>query len=397
MTALSGVTVLELAEDVAGEYCGKLLAGFGATVIKLERPGSGSPTRRMGPFSATADSPEASGLFAFLNMGKHSVEYDLDPGSASANFRQLLDKVDVVIDDHGAHWLSARGLDAESISASHPALVVCSITPFGLNPPEDRAHAHDLHVFHASGFGYHTPSGADDSRPPLKGAGRFLPSYEAGMDAALCIVASLCDDAAPFQGRFIDVSKQRVMASRGDYVLAQMIAGDMDVGPSRQQFDLAGPAGIYPCADGFVYLWMSAPAHWDALHQLIDDNSWMAAFPEHWMERECTPERVAECRKHVGAWLKNQHKQAVEEAAQKLGLILVAVNNVGDLLDSPQYQFRHYFAHLEHPTLGAAHYPTAPYRLSKTPTQAAVSPLLGQHGRAGDAEAVAALVGGEPQ
>lgn len=379
MSALSGVTVLELAEGVAGEYCGKLLAELGARVIKLERPGCGSPTRRMGPFVDSVDAPEASGLFAFLNMGKHSAEYDLGATSSPASFNRLLEKADVVIDDHSADWLAAWGLDEDNIAQSQPELVVCSITPFGLNPPEDRQVAEDLQVFHTSGLGYHTPSGAADDRPPLKGAGRFLPSYEAGMEATLCIIACLSDSSEPFQGRFIEVSKQSVMASRSDYVLAQMIAGDMDVSPSRHQFDLGGPAGIFPCQNGFVYLWMSAPAHWDALHQLIDDNSWMADFPDRWMELECTPERVAICRHHIGAWLKNQHKQDIEEAAQKLGLILVAVNNAGDLLASPQYQYRHYFAELDHAKLGTAHYPTAPYTLSKTPIQAAVSPLLGQH------------------
>ncbi|QQD19489.1 CoA transferase [Spongiibacter nanhainus] len=379
MSALSGITVLELAEGVAGEYCGKLLAELGAQVIKLERPGCGSPTRRMGPFVDSVDAPESSGLFAFLNMGKHSVEYDLGAASPPASFSRLLEKADVVIDDHSAQWLTDWGLDEDAAAQSHPELVLCSITPFGLNPPEDRQFAEDLQVFHTSGLGYHTPSGADEGRPPLKGAGRFLPSYEAGMEAALCIIACLSDGSEPFQGRFIEVSKQSVMASRSDYVLAQMIAGDMDVSPSRHQFDLGGPAGIFPCQDGFVYLWMSAPAHWEALHQLIDDNSWMADFPDRWMELECTPERVATCRQHIGAWLKNQHKQEIEEAAQKLGLILVAVNNVGDLLASPQYQYRHYFAEMAHSKLGTTHYPTAPYTLSKTPTQAAVSPLLGQH------------------
>ncbi len=133
-------------------------------------------------------------------------------------------------------WLAAWGLNEDNIAQSQPELVVCSITPFGLNPPEDRVFAEDLQVFHTSGLGYHTPSGADEGRPPLKGAGRFLPSYEAGMEAALCIIACLSDSSEPFQGRFIEVSKQSVMASRSDYVLAQMIAGAMDVSPSRPQF-----------------------------------------------------------------------------------------------------------------------------------------------------------------
>jgi crotonobetainyl-CoA:carnitine CoA-transferase CaiB-like acyl-CoA transferase len=64
MSALGGIKVLELAQSVSGEYCGKLLSDFGAEIIKLESPGSGSPTRRFGPFAPGAADPERSGLFA---------------------------------------------------------------------------------------------------------------------------------------------------------------------------------------------------------------------------------------------------------------------------------------------------------------------------------------------
>jgi crotonobetainyl-CoA:carnitine CoA-transferase CaiB-like acyl-CoA transferase len=49
MSALQGIQVIELAEGVAGEYCGKLLSDFGAEIIKVERPDTGSPTRTMAP------------------------------------------------------------------------------------------------------------------------------------------------------------------------------------------------------------------------------------------------------------------------------------------------------------------------------------------------------------
>ena len=85
MSALDGVRILELAESVAGEYCGKLLGDFGAELIKIEAPGIGSPTRRLGPFAPQGDDPERSGLFAYLNTNKQSVEVDLAsvaPGNA---------------------------------------------------------------------------------------------------------------------------------------------------------------------------------------------------------------------------------------------------------------------------------------------------------------------------
>jgi crotonobetainyl-CoA:carnitine CoA-transferase CaiB-like acyl-CoA transferase len=388
MTALAGIKVLELAQSVCGEYCGKLLSDFGAEVIKLEQPVSGSPTRRLGPFARTGVDPERSGLFAYLNTNKRSIALDAVTAAGSDTLEQLLSRVDVVIDDHPAGWLATVGLDPASTPERHPGLVLCSITSFGQSPPQDRLHAQDLTVFHSSGWAYHTPSGAAADRPPLKGAGRFLPSYEAGLEAAMCIVAALYERADSGVGRFIDISKLEVLASRADYVLGQMAAGDMQVSAERTAYDLHGPAGIFPCRSGYAYIWMSAPAHWEALRKLLANPAWMDTFPANWLERECTPERVALCRGYVADWLKTEDKHRVAAAAQKLGLTVVPVNNAGDLMDSPQYIFREYFAEVHHPVQGKARYPTVPYKLSATPAViASPAPLLGQHSR----EVLAAL------
>ncbi len=379
MSALRSIRVLELAESVAGEFCGKLLADFGAEVIKLERPGQGSPTRHVGPFAPRGADPERSGLFAWLNTNKSSVELALEEGGSEA-LAGLLGSVDVVIDDHEDGWLRARGLGAAACEEYYPHLVVCAISPFGAEAPEERRHAEEITVFHASGWGYHTPSGATGEQPPLNGAGRFLPGYEAGLDGAVCVAAALFERAASGLGRFIDVSAQAVLASRVDYVLAQMAAGDMPVSADRGAFDLAGPAGIFPCREGFAYIWMSAPAHWDALRQILGDPEWMHSFPDNWLERECTPERVEQCRQGIAGWLATQDKHEAAAAAQELGLTLVPVNDASDLQASPQYRHRGFFTEVVHPEQGAAFYPTVPYRLGETPARIErPAPLLGQH------------------
>lgn len=384
MTALRGFKILELAEGVAGEYCGKLLADFGAELIKIERPG-GSPTRRLGPFAQPVDdddrdSGERSGLFAYLNTGKQSVTLDLDSEQGRQTLQLLLGRVDALIDDHASGWLAQLGLDAATLEQRHPRLVACTITPFGLDPLDERRHAEDLTVLHASGWAYHTPTGADPAKPPLKGPGRFLPSYESALDAALCVLASLYEREDSALGRFIDISKQQVMASRVDYVLGQMVAGDMDPSTERSAFDLFGPAGIFECRDGYAYIWMSAPAHWEAVRQLLGDPAWMREFPERWLELACTPERVAECRKHIGAWLRTQPKSEAVAKAQKLGLTMAEVNAPADLLESAQFRHRGFFSIVEHPRLGRLVHPGVPYKLSATPVAiGSPAPLLGQH------------------
>lgn len=387
--ALAGLRILELAEGVAGEFCGKLLADLGAEVIKLERP-EGSPVRRVSPFGP-GKAPENSALFAYANTNKRSVVLDLEADAGRSLLARLVGRVDAVIDDHEPGWLADHGIDPSTLSDSHPSLVVCSITPYGQDPGETRRYAEDLNVFHASGWGYHTPSGNSEGRMPLKGAGRFVPSYEAAHDAALCIIAALVAGEAGAPGRFIDVSAHRVMYSRLDYVLAQMVIGDMDVTEAHTAFDLGGPAAILPCQDGFVYVWLSDEVMWRELQAMIGGAPWMDEdFPENWLQLACTPERVARTRLHLTEWLATQSKHVVAAEAQRRGVMIVPINDPDDLMASPQYQFREYFRRLDHPALGETWYPTVPYRMSATPAMlSAPAPSLG-----GDTQAVMIELGG---
>jgi len=380
VSALTGIKTLEICHSVSGEYCAKLLADFGTEVTKLEPPVHGSPTRQMAPIKSTlkdSDSVETSGLFAYLNSNKQSLALDVKDSRNQAVMKKLLAAVDILITDCQDAWLPGVADDVHQLSTEFPRLIICTITDFGVDFIGQEV-ATDLTLLHSSGWGYHTPSAADNSRPPLKGPGRFLVSYEAALDAAMCISAALCDRENSGLGQVIDISKQAVMASRTDYVLGQMIAGDMNVSNDRRAYDLAGPADIYPCRDGFIYIWMSAPSHWQALGELMGQPAWMNDFAEDWLEKQCTPENVAVCREHLGAWLLTQNKTEFADLAQRKGLTVVPVNNTGDLLSCEQYQFREFFQTLNHPVLGQVHYPTAPYRMSKTPVQLrTAAPLLG--------------------
>ena len=180
VSALSGIRVVELAESVAGEYCGKLLADLGADVVKIERPGRGSPTRAVTPGS----------VFAYLNTNKRSVELD------ERILHDVLASAHAVIDD-GVTDLASR----------HPDVVFCSITPFGRSAPAELQNAKSINVFHASGWGYHTPSHPDPALAPLKGPGRFLADYEAGLDAALCVASALFAQLHHGHGECIDISE----------------------------------------------------------------------------------------------------------------------------------------------------------------------------------------------
>ncbi|OBK48150.1 CoA transferase [Mycobacterium sp. 1081908.1] len=361
MSALTGFRIVELAETVAGEYCGKLLTDFGAEVIKVEAPERGSRTRAMAP--VLADGPEGSALFAYLNTNKRSVVVDAE------RLQALIASADAVIEDRD----SGR-------SEQHPSVVFCSITPFGGGAPAEFGNAKSLNVFHASGWGYHTPSHADPGGPPLQGPGRFLADYEAGLDAALCVASALFGRLHTGRGESIDVSGHAVLVSRADCILGRFLAGEIPSEGRRDDYDQAGPASFFACADGFVYLYMTSRAHWSGLKELMGHPAWLDAFEDDWLEFSVTAEKVDAFRRGFAAWVRDMAKESAAERAQRLGVPLVPVNEAGDLHRSAQYRHRGFFQEVSHPVLGDAAYPTVPYALRTSPARiTSAAPTLGQH------------------
>jgi crotonobetainyl-CoA:carnitine CoA-transferase CaiB-like acyl-CoA transferase len=379
VSALQGFRIIELAEGVAGEYCGKLIADCGAEVIKIERPGVGSPTRAMSPICEAAEPREASGLFGYLNTNKRSVTLDLATEAGVLALHELIGSADAVIDDHGADWLERVRLAPGEVEREHPALVVCSVTNFGCDAPADLNALEALNVLHASGWGYHTPTPPDGSRPPLKGPGRFLADYDAGIEGAICLLACLYAAGRTGRGEFIDISTQDVLVSRADTVVGRMIAGELEPRETRDAFDHRGPTACYRCDDGFVYLFMTSRGHWAGLRQLVGEAAWLDAFAPDWLEFGATDEAIDSFRKGFAEWVADKTRSAVCENAQRLGVPLVPVNNAHDLQESEQFRFRGFFQRLAHPVLGEALYPTAPYRMSATPVKLErPAPHLGQ-------------------
>jgi len=367
MSALTGIRVVELAESVAGEYCGKLLADFGAEVIKVETPERGSATRAMAP--VLADGREGSALFAYLNTNKRSAVLDVTSAADAERLHKLIATADAVIEDRASGW-----------SETHSSVVFCSITPFGNGASDEFENAHSINVFHASGWGYHTPSHPDPSKPPLQGPGRFLADYEAGLDAALCVASSLFGRLHTGRGELIDVSQHAVLVSRADCIVGRFITGEVPAEGDRGDYDQAGPAAFFACADGFVYLYMTSRTHWLGVKELMGRPEWLEAFEDDWLEFSVTAEKVAAFQRGFAAWVRGLAKESAADRAQRLGVPLVPVNEAADLHHSPQYRHRGFFQDVSHPVLGDAAYPTVPYALSVSPARiTSAAPTLGQH------------------
>ena len=130
---LGDIRVVELADEQA-EYVGRLLAGLGADVIKVEPPG-GNSTRQIGPFYEDEPGLERSLFFWHYNLGKRSVELDLEQEADRERLLELLAKADVFLESTQPGYLERLGLDAAGLQERFPNLIVARMSPFGDSGP----------------------------------------------------------------------------------------------------------------------------------------------------------------------------------------------------------------------------------------------------------------------
>jgi crotonobetainyl-CoA:carnitine CoA-transferase CaiB-like acyl-CoA transferase len=211
---LGGLRVLEIGNEL-GEYAGKVLAGLGADVVRIEQPG-GDETRSYGPFCDDEPHPDRSLYFWHYNIGKRSVVLDLDSSAGQQELMGLLEGVDVVLDSRPRGYFAERGLDYESLKATNPGLIWARTTPFGDDGPWADYQASDLVQLALGGImdncGYDPdPRGVYDT-PPI--APQMWQSYQlAGELAVISILAALHYRLTSGKGQQIDTSVHEVVSS----------------------------------------------------------------------------------------------------------------------------------------------------------------------------------------
>jgi len=236
MTSLSVLRVLDLSEGVAGAFCTKLLAGFGADVIKIERPG-GDPVRRHGPFPDDLPHGEKGALFLYLNTGKRSITLDIAQRSGALILRRLVEGAEVVVECFPPGWLTELGLGYESLARIKPRLVMTSVTPFGQDGPYAGYRATNLTAFAAGGQMAVT---GEPDREPLKNGG-YQAEYQAGLHAfAATAVAAFSADATEV-GQHIDIAAVECMATALEPYVSSWVHERRDIGQRRVE---PAPAGL---------------------------------------------------------------------------------------------------------------------------------------------------------
>jgi benzylsuccinate CoA-transferase BbsF subunit len=375
--ALRGVRVVEIASGVGGPFCARLLADYGAEVIKLEPPDSGDETRAWGPFPQDRANRDASGTFYFLNTNKKSVELDLAAVGDRERFLGLVREADVLVSSQPAARLRELGIEYESLARENPRLVMISVTPFGLDGPFAGWKGYDLNAYHLSACGSRYCGRPDDT--PLE-HGSFSAEFFAGYVAAAWGLACLYGRDRIGGGELLDVASAEVVAA--------LFVGALNVGGYAQDgiydrrngtgMGLAAPAGIIPCRDGHVLLIALEKAQWAGLRRAMGDPEWARAelFDDMW-ERGRNADFIYAM---LEEWTREHTKDEIMRLCQAQRCPATAVYSVADLLSHPHLEAREALVELEHPRLGRTRSLAAPIRLPACPGgPREPAPMLGQH------------------
>jgi crotonobetainyl-CoA:carnitine CoA-transferase CaiB-like acyl-CoA transferase len=364
---LGDVCVLELSEDTAGPFCTKLLAGLGAEVIKVERPGSGDVSRQAGPFVGRVPDPEQSALFLYLNTGKKSITLDIAKPTGAAMLRGLARECDILVEGFSPGYLDRLDLGYASLERLNPGLIYTSVTAFGQSGPYRDFKGSEL-IAQAMGALMHTIGLPE--REPLKIGGNAA-SYTTGMSAfSATMIALYARDVQGF-GQQVDVSAMDTMAVAQIHSSIQHQFGRT---PNRRESPLVA------AKDGWVSPGLERGVRqdtWARVCQLIGrpDLQDHPAFKTPEARREHQHDLLA----ILGEWTASQPKEEIYHLLQELRSVAGYVATVEDLFTSRQLVARQFFRAMEHPVAGTALYPGAPFRVQDETWRQARAPLLGEH------------------
>ena len=370
-SALEGVSVLDLTHCIAGPYCTRLLAGFGADVLKVEPPG-GERGRRMAPFFRDEPGPDTSLPFAYLNSGKRSLTLNLKSEEGRDILRSLLSETDILVENFAPRVMPSLGLDYPTLKEIAPHLVMVSISNFGQTGPYRDYKASDIVEYAMGGLMY--IFGAYD-REPLKHAFNQA-QFKAGTGAASAALMAFYHQRMTGQGQHVDVSIQEAVASGlRDVVNNYTYTGAI----RRRQPNHSGDMQrIRATADGFLLPnpGLGSGLNWDSYVEFL-------GLPELDDDRFRTPSarliNAEELGRILDEYFIRQDKYEMFYGSHERRFIFGIIQSPEEALNDPQFAHRGYFEEVMHPEMGNLKFPGAPFIMESTPWQTGgAAPSVGQ-------------------
>ena len=365
-----------------GVFCGKLLADYGADVIKVEPP-SGDPTRQKPPFIGDQPGPERSVDFLYYNTNKKSVTLDLENPRGRELFMKLVASADVLVESFPVGYMKSLGLDFDSLKPGNPGLVMASITPFGQTGPWKDFQSSDLISLAASGFMQIT---GEPDGPPMR-QGNEQSHFPGAQHAASAIMAALFyRDIQDGTGQHIDISMQEAMITfyTDAHPTLAWMQREENVTRVGATSTLVIPLGVYPSSDGWISAGIITPREWEALSQWMyevtgNEETLNDNYKGGNQDRAPYNDLITAM---VIDFTTRFTSEELFHQGQERNLVIIPVNSVSDLLSDPQLEASNFWFDLDHTEAGTLKYPLGVFDSEDVSPITNPAPHLGQDNEA---------------
>ena len=381
--ALSHIRVLDLSRILAGPTTTQVLADLGAEVIKIERPGVGDDTRQWVPPVLRNERGEDTGeaaYFACVNRNKKSVTVDISKPAGQDIIRRLAAKSDVMIENYLVGTLKRYDLDYDSLKASNPRLVYCSVTGFGQTGPYAARAGYDPIMQAMSGL--MSVTGEPDGKPgggPQR-VGISISDLLTGGYSAIGILAALQYRERSGRGQYIDTALFDCMIAGLSNVAMNYLA--TGVAPPRlgNAHPNLGPSGAFPCSDGRIQLVTGNDSQFAKLCEVAGRPD-LAADARYSTNAARVINRD-ELKLLLDQITVTRTMSEWTDALAEAGVPCGPINNLAQVFKDPHVLARGMLVELDHPLAGKMRAVANPLRMSETPPEYhSPPPLLGQHTR----------------
>ncbi|MCK8058553.1 MULTISPECIES: CaiB/BaiF CoA-transferase family protein [unclassified Fusibacter] len=367
--ALEGIKVLDLTRVLAGPYATMVLGDLGADIIKLEIPSTGDDSRMFGPFIK-----EQSAYFMSLNRNKRSMTLNLKTEEGIRIFKELVKKVDVVVENFKPGTMDKLGLGYDTLIKLNPRLIYASSTGFGQTGPYSKKPAYDGVIQAMSGI--MSITGPKDGEPTR--VGPSIADITAGLFTAIGILAALTSRQQTGAGQMVDVSMLDCQVAILENAIARYQATGEVPTPIGNRHASIVPFEPFETSDGTIVIAVGNDKIWKSfckcsgLKALAEDGRFMtnADRSNHYSQlRPIIADRIKE---HTTSYW-----QALFDNND---IPSGPISGMDEVLKNEQVLAREMLVDIMHPVAGMTQIPGIPIKLSTTPGKITrPAPLLGEH------------------
>ena len=350
-----GLMVVDFTHVLAGPACAYFLGLLGADVIKVESADKGDAIRHRGGTDERAAAAGMSTSYLTQAAGKRSLALDLETPEGLDLFHRLLERADVLVENHVPSTMQRLGLDEATLSRRHPHLVHCAMTGYGRGGPQQNTAAYDVNIQAACGLMEAT--GTQESGPMRTGAP--ILDYATALAAAFAVSAALFERRQTGEGSFIDVS----MLETGLSLMSSTVTDYLKTGNAPQRRgNLANSrspgAGSFPCSEGVLSLGVNEESHFSALAMAIGREDWLT--DPRYAERSQRKLHATALADDIQGELASKSATEWELFLQGAGVPCARLRTLPECLESEQVKSRGFVYRFED---GLA-VPTLPFRLN---------------------------------